>query len=47
MGFLLKESWIILEFDGKMVNVVDYKTGDPEKAAEKISWSHCKKSIGW
>lgn len=25
-----------LEFDGKMVNVVDYKTGDPDKAKEKL-----------
>ncbi len=25
-----------LEFDGKMVNVVDYKTGDPDKALPKL-----------
>ncbi|MFT3826520.1 MAG: ATP-dependent DNA helicase [Chitinophagaceae bacterium] len=25
-----------LEFDGKAVNVVDYKTGDPDKAKEKL-----------
>ena len=25
-----------LEFDGKSVNVVDYKTGDPEKAKERL-----------
>jgi DNA helicase-2/ATP-dependent DNA helicase PcrA len=25
-----------LEFDGKSVNVVDYKTGDPDKAREKL-----------
>jgi len=25
-----------LEFDGKMVNVVDYKTGDPDKAIKKV-----------
>jgi DNA helicase-2/ATP-dependent DNA helicase PcrA len=25
-----------LEFDGKMVNVVDYKTGDPDKAIPKL-----------
>jgi DNA helicase-2/ATP-dependent DNA helicase PcrA len=25
-----------LEFDGKLVNVVDYKTGDPEKAKSKL-----------
>ncbi|MER3498299.1 MAG: DNA helicase UvrD [Chitinophagaceae bacterium] len=25
-----------LEFDGKMVNVVDYKTGDPDKAKPKL-----------
>jgi len=25
-----------LEFDGKNVNVVDYKTGDPDKAIEKL-----------
>jgi DNA helicase-2/ATP-dependent DNA helicase PcrA len=25
-----------LEFDGKMVNVVDYKTGDPDKAKTKM-----------
>jgi DNA helicase-2/ATP-dependent DNA helicase PcrA len=25
-----------LEFDGKLVNVVDYKTGDPDKAKPKL-----------
>jgi DNA helicase-2/ATP-dependent DNA helicase PcrA len=25
-----------LEFDGKLVNVVDYKTGDPDKGIQKI-----------
>ena len=35
-GVPLKGKLDKLEFDGKSVNVVDYKTGDPEKAREKL-----------
>lgn len=35
-GVPLKGKLDKLEFDGKSVNVVDYKTGDPEKAREKF-----------
>jgi DNA helicase-2/ATP-dependent DNA helicase PcrA len=35
-GVPLKGKLDKLEFDGKMVNVVDYKTGDPEKAKNKL-----------
>jgi DNA helicase-2/ATP-dependent DNA helicase PcrA len=35
-GVPLKGKLDKLEFDGKQVNVVDYKTGDPEKAKEKL-----------
>jgi len=35
-----------LEFDGKSVNVVDYKTGDPDKAKEKIKGTSDKDPNG-
>jgi len=35
-----------LEFDGKSVNVVDYKTGDPEKAISKLKGPHDKDPNG-
>lgn len=35
-----------LEFDGKEVNVVDYKTGDPEKAREKLKAPNDKEPNG-
>ena len=35
-----------LEFFGKDVNVVDYKTGDPEKAKEKLLPPNDKKPNG-
>lgn len=36
-GVPLKGKLDKLEFDGKNVNVVDYKTGDPEKAKSKLA----------
>lgn len=35
-----------LEFDGKSVNVVDYKTGDPEKAISKLKGPNEKEPNG-
>ena len=35
-GVPLKGKLDKLEFDGKDVNVVDYKTGDPDKAKDKL-----------
>ncbi len=35
-----------LEFDGKAVNVVDYKTGDPDKAKTKLQPPSDKENIG-
>lgn len=35
-----------LEFDGKSVNVVDYKTGDPDKAMAKLKGPHEKEPNG-
>jgi len=35
-----------LEFDGKAVNVVDYKTGDPDKALAKLKSPHDKDPNG-
>jgi DNA helicase-2/ATP-dependent DNA helicase PcrA len=35
-GVPLKGKLDKLEFDGKLVNIVDYKTGDPEKARAKL-----------
>lgn len=36
-GVPLKGKLDKLEFDGKMVNVVDYKTGDPDNAMKKLN----------
>jgi DNA helicase-2/ATP-dependent DNA helicase PcrA len=36
-GVPLKGKLDKLEFDGKLVNVVDYKTGDPDKARPKLT----------
>lgn len=41
-GVPLKGKLDKLEFDGKSVNVVDYKTGDPEKALAKLKPPHAK-----
>lgn len=35
-----------LEFNGKSVNIVDYKTGDPEKAKEKLQPPNEKNLLG-
>jgi DNA helicase-2/ATP-dependent DNA helicase PcrA len=35
-----------LEFDGKSVNVVDYKTGDPDKAIKRMKGPNDKDPIG-
>ncbi|HVT85442.1 MAG TPA: ATP-dependent DNA helicase [Chitinophagaceae bacterium] len=35
-----------LEFEGKQVNIVDYKTGDPEKAKEKLQGPNDKNPSG-
>jgi DNA helicase-2/ATP-dependent DNA helicase PcrA len=35
-----------LEFEGKQVNVVDYKTGDPEKAKSKLQPPNAKEPNG-
>lgn len=35
-----------LEFDGKAATIVDYKTGDPEKAREKLQQPNPKNPIG-
>jgi DNA helicase-2/ATP-dependent DNA helicase PcrA len=35
-----------LEFDGKLVNVVDYKTGDPDKAKSKLQPPSDKDPVG-
>ncbi|MFX6273697.1 PD-(D/E)XK nuclease family protein, partial [Acinetobacter baumannii] len=35
-GIPLKGKLDKLEFDGKQVNIVDYKTGDPDKAKKKL-----------
>ena len=35
-----------LEFDGKKVNVVDYKTGDPDKAKKKLQRPDPKEPLG-
>ena len=36
-----------LEFDGKQVNVVDYKTGNPDNAIQKIKGPNEKQPAGW
>jgi DNA helicase II / ATP-dependent DNA helicase PcrA len=45
-GVPLKGKLDKLEFEGKLVNVVDYKTGDPEKAKSKLSPPSEKEPIG-
>jgi DNA helicase-2/ATP-dependent DNA helicase PcrA len=45
-GVPLKGKLDKLEFDGKNVNVVDYKTGDPEKAKEKLMPPNEKNPLG-
>jgi len=35
-----------LEFDGKSVNIVDYKTGDPEKSKDRLQSPNDKNSLG-
>jgi len=45
-GVPLKGKLDKLEFDGKSVNVVDYKTGDPEKALAKLKGPSDKEPHG-
>ncbi len=45
-GVPLKGKLDKLEFDGKSVNVVDYKTGDPDKALPKLKGPHEKDPKG-
>ncbi|GAC1437781.1 MAG: ATP-dependent DNA helicase [Sediminibacterium sp.] len=45
-GVPLKGKLDKLEFDGKLVNVVDYKTGDMEKARDKLKPPHEKDPNG-
>jgi DNA helicase-2/ATP-dependent DNA helicase PcrA len=45
-GVPLKGKLDKLEFDGKAVNVVDYKTGDPDKATAKLKPPHEKDPNG-
>ena len=45
-GVPLKGKLDKLEFDGKSVNVVDYKTGDPDKAVAKLKPPHDKDPNG-
>ena len=45
-GVPLKGKLDKLEFDGKAVNVVDYKTGDPDKAIPKLKGPHEKDPNG-
>jgi DNA helicase-2/ATP-dependent DNA helicase PcrA len=45
-GVPLKGKLDKLEFDGKSVNVVDYKTGDPEKAIQKLTAPNGKEPHG-
>ena len=45
-GVPLKGKLDKLEFDGKSVNVVDYKTGDPDKAIAKIKGPGDKDPLG-
>lgn len=35
-----------LEFDGKLVNIVDYKTGDPDKSKERLQSPNDKNKLG-
>ena len=45
-GVPLKGKLDKLEFNGKEVNVVDYKTGDPDKSNEKLKPPHDKLPLG-
>jgi DNA helicase-2/ATP-dependent DNA helicase PcrA len=45
-GIPIKGKLDKLEFDGKRVNVVDYKTGDPDKAIPKLKGPSDKDPIG-
>ena len=45
-GVPLKGKLDKLEFDGKSVNVVDYKTGDPDKALAKLKGPDTKQPLG-
>jgi DNA helicase-2/ATP-dependent DNA helicase PcrA len=45
-GVPLKGKIDKIEFDGKLANVVDYKTGDPEKAAPKLQGPSEKQPLG-
>ena len=45
-GIPIKGKLDKLEFDGKRVNVVDYKTGDPDKAIPKLKGPSEKDPIG-
>jgi DNA helicase-2/ATP-dependent DNA helicase PcrA len=45
-GVPLKGKLDKLEFDGKQVNVVDYKTGDPEKGIKKLNPPNDKEPHG-
>ncbi|MBM3412857.1 MAG: ATP-dependent helicase [Bacteroidetes bacterium] len=45
-GIPLKGKLDKLEFDGKKVNVVDYKTGDPDKAKDKLNGPNAKYPLG-
>ncbi len=45
-GVPIKGKMDKLEFDGKQVNVVDYKTGDPDKAIEKLQPPSEKQPLG-
>lgn len=45
-GVPLKGKLDKLEFDGKSVNVVDYKTGDPDKAMAKLNGPDSKQPQG-
>ncbi|MFZ9718543.1 MAG: 3'-5' exonuclease [Chitinophagaceae bacterium] len=45
-GVPIKGKMDKLEFDGKQVNVVDYKTGDPDKAMEKLQSPSEKQPLG-
>lgn len=45
-GIPLKGKLDKLEFDGKRVNVVDYKSGDPDKAIPKLQGPSAKNPLG-
>lgn len=45
-GIPLKGKLDKLEFDGKSVNVVDYKTGDPDRAITKLNGPTAKDPLG-